>query len=78
VSRHEPGRRIHVLRRPRVPSVIIETHHALDFEEAARWKEERTLEVFAAAVAQGLVDALSSPASPALAGAKAGTTARTE
>jgi len=70
VSRHEPGRRIHVLRRPRVPSVIIETHHALDFEEAARWKEERTLEVFAAAVAQGLVDALSSPASPALAGSK--------
>ena len=68
-----------LLRRPRIPSVIIETHHALDFEEAARWKEERTLEVFAAAVAQGLVDALSSPASsPALAGTKAGTTARTE
>jgi N-acetylmuramoyl-L-alanine amidase len=56
-------RRIFVLRRPTMPSVIIETHHALDFEEAARWREERTLEAFAAAVAQGLVDALT-PAAP--------------
>jgi N-acetylmuramoyl-L-alanine amidase len=55
-----------MLRRPRVPSVIIETHHALDFEEAERWKEPRTLEAFAAAVAQGLVDGLAGPASPAL------------
>jgi N-acetylmuramoyl-L-alanine amidase len=65
VDRHEPGRRIMVLRRPRIPSVIIETHHALDFEEAARWKEDRTLEAFSSAVAQGLVDALSAPSSPA-------------
>ena len=54
-------RRIFVLRRPTLPSVIIETHHALDFEEAARWREERTLEAFAAAVAQGLVEALAPP-----------------
>jgi N-acetylmuramoyl-L-alanine amidase len=59
VDRHEPGYRIMMLRRPRIPSVIIETHHALDFEEAERWKEPRTLEAFAAAVAQGLVDGLS-------------------
>jgi N-acetylmuramoyl-L-alanine amidase len=58
VSRHEPGKRIFVLRKPPMPSVIIETHHALDFEEVARWREERTLEAFAAAVAQGVVDAL--------------------
>jgi N-acetylmuramoyl-L-alanine amidase len=58
VDRHEPGYRIMMLRRPRIPSVIIETHHALDFEEAARWREPRTLEAFSAAVAQGLVDAL--------------------
>ncbi|WP_343073527.1 N-acetylmuramoyl-L-alanine amidase family protein [Pyxidicoccus fallax] len=57
-------RRIFVLRRPTLPSVIIETHHALDFEEAARWREERTLEAFAAAVAQGLVDALAPTAPP--------------
>jgi N-acetylmuramoyl-L-alanine amidase len=65
VDRHEPGYRIMMLRRPRIPSVIIETHHALDFEEAERWKEPRTLEAFASAVAQGLVDALSSTPSPA-------------
>ncbi len=58
VSRHAPGRRIFVLRKPSMPSVIIETHHAWDFEEEARWREPRTLEAFSAAVAQGLVDAL--------------------
>lgn len=63
VDRHVPGRRVMVLRRPRIPSVIIETHHALDFEEAERWKEERTLDAFSAAVARGLVEALA-PASP--------------
>lgn len=57
-------RRIFVLRRPTIPSVIIETHHALDFEEAARWREEHTLEAFAAAVAQGLVDALAPAPGP--------------
>lgn len=57
-------RRIFVLRRPTIPSVIIETHHALDFEEAARWREERTLEAFSAAVAQGLVDAFAPAAVP--------------
>ena len=43
---------------------------ALDFEEAARWRETRTLESFAAAVAQGLVDALA-PEAPAKANASA-------
>ncbi len=61
VSRHQPGQRIFVLRKPPMPSVIIETHHALDLEEVARWREERTLEAFAAAVAQGVVDALAPP-----------------
>jgi N-acetylmuramoyl-L-alanine amidase len=73
VDRHEPGYRIMMLRRPRIPSVIIETHHALDFEEAERWKEPRTLEAFSAAVAQGLVDGLSSPPSPAPSVAATGT-----
>ncbi|QDE97842.1 N-acetylmuramoyl-L-alanine amidase [Myxococcus xanthus] len=58
VAREPTHRQIFVLRKPRIPSVIIETHHALDFEESARWREQRTLEAFAAAVAQGLVDAL--------------------
>ncbi len=65
VDRHVPGQRIMVLRRPRIPSVIIETHHALDFEENERWKEARTLEVFASAVARGLVDGLQPPPAPA-------------
>ncbi|MFP2962960.1 N-acetylmuramoyl-L-alanine amidase [Myxococcus sp. 1LA] len=64
VAREPTHRQIFVLRKPRMPSVIIETHHALDFEEAARWRETRTLEAFAAAVAQGLVDALT-PEAPA-------------
>ncbi|MFY0567870.1 N-acetylmuramoyl-L-alanine amidase family protein [Archangium lansingense] len=63
VSRHLPGQRIFVLRKPPMPSIIIETHHALDFEEVARWREERTLEAFAAAVAQGVVDAFAPPPS---------------
>jgi N-acetylmuramoyl-L-alanine amidase len=76
VSRHAPGRRIHVLRRPRIPSVIIETHHALDYEEAERWKEARTLEAFSAAVAQGLVDGLSGPEAPARSTSGAGMAAQ--
>jgi N-acetylmuramoyl-L-alanine amidase len=63
VSRHQPGQRIFVLRMPPMPSVIIETHHAWDLEEEKRWREERTLEAFAAAVARGLVDALATPTS---------------
>jgi N-acetylmuramoyl-L-alanine amidase len=60
---------LYVLRKPDVPSVIVETHHFLDLEEAARWKEPRTLEAFAAAVAGALVDALARPAPKAAAGA---------
>jgi N-acetylmuramoyl-L-alanine amidase len=56
--------------------VIIETHHALDFEEAERWKDPRTLEAFAAAVAQGLVDGLSGAPSPAPSVATTGTAAQ--
>jgi hypothetical protein len=52
---------LYVLRKPAVPSVIVETHHFLDLEEAARWAEPRTLEAFAAAVAGALVEALSKP-----------------
>lgn len=55
------GRRIYLLRKPRMPAVIIETHHGLDLEELTRWREPRTLEVFAATVAAGLLDALDSP-----------------
>lgn len=58
VDRHEPGSRIFILRRPVMPSILIETHHALDPREAQRWKEKETFDAFAAATAAALVDAL--------------------
>jgi len=59
VDRREPKRtRVFMLRQREVPTVIVETHHALDFEESARWREARTWEAFSAAVAAGLVEAL--------------------
>lgn len=62
VDRHVPGQRIYMLRRPRVPSVIIETHHALDVREASRWREARVLDAFSAAVANALAEVLSAEA----------------
>ena len=44
-----------------MPAVIVETHHSLDVEESARWREDATLESFAAALAAGLVDTLDVP-----------------
>jgi N-acetylmuramoyl-L-alanine amidase len=43
-----------MLRRPQVPSVIIETHNAPDEREVARWDETRTLDAFADAVRAGV------------------------
>lgn len=43
------------------PVVIIETHHALDSLEMARWHDSHTHDAFAAAVATGLLDALKKP-----------------
>ncbi|MDI1436757.1 N-acetylmuramoyl-L-alanine amidase [Polyangium sorediatum] len=60
VDRHTPERRIFVLRRPKMPSVLVETHHALDPRDARRWDEPATLVVFASAVGAALVDVLSS------------------
>ncbi len=56
VDRHLPRRRIWMLRKPKVPSVIVETHHALDLEERQRWQEPQTLEAFGAAVASALLE----------------------
>jgi N-acetylmuramoyl-L-alanine amidase len=50
------ARRIWFLRKLEVPTIIIETHHALDYEEVARWREMRTRNLFAFAVARGLLD----------------------
>jgi N-acetylmuramoyl-L-alanine amidase len=58
VDRHTPDQRIFVLRRAAMPSVLIETHNALDPREADRWTDPETLDAFAAAVAAALGEAL--------------------
>jgi N-acetylmuramoyl-L-alanine amidase len=58
IDRHVPGARIFMLRRPAVPSVIVETHHGLDLAEVEQWKEPSTRERFADALAAGLAEAL--------------------
>ncbi|MFT5679706.1 MAG: N-acetylmuramoyl-L-alanine amidase [Myxococcota bacterium] len=59
VDRHEPRKRIMFLRRPTMPSVIIETHHAMDPTSAKRFAEPETLAAFHAAVISGLAGFLS-------------------
>lgn len=49
------GRGLAMLRRPPMPSVIVETHHAWHPEEWARWQEEETRLAFAAATAEALL-----------------------
>jgi N-acetylmuramoyl-L-alanine amidase len=58
VDRHAPDQRIFVLRRAAMPSILVETHNALDAREALRWEDPETLDAFAAAVAAALADAL--------------------
>ena len=55
----EPGsfldrRGLLMLRRPQMPSVIIEVHHAYNLEEVRRWDEQATREAFALAAATAL------------------------
>ncbi|TNE92550.1 MAG: hypothetical protein EP330_00995 [Deltaproteobacteria bacterium] len=47
-------RGLKMLRTPEVPSVIIETHHALDPAEVACWKRPETHASFAQAVSAGI------------------------
>lgn len=63
VDRHTPAQRIAFLRRPTMPSVIIETHHSWYLSEAQRWEEPRTLEVFGESVTAALVDYFTAPRS---------------
>jgi N-acetylmuramoyl-L-alanine amidase len=58
IDRHVPGARIFLLRRPRVPSVIVETHHGLDLSEVQQWKQVATRERFADALAAALAKVL--------------------
>ncbi len=58
VDRHAPDKRIFVLRRTRMPAVIIETHNALDPREAVLFEDPLVRRSFALAVARGIKDAL--------------------
>lgn len=51
-----PKTRVYFLHASKVPTVIIETHHALDSREVARWDEPETHAAFASAVAAALQD----------------------
>ena len=48
--------RVFFLRASQIPTVIIETHHALDVREVARWEELATLDAFSFAVAAAVLD----------------------
>lgn len=58
VDAHPPRQRIWMLSRPELPVLILETHHALDVEERARWDEPATHRAVATAVAAALLEAL--------------------
>ncbi|MCB9684019.1 MAG: N-acetylmuramoyl-L-alanine amidase [Alphaproteobacteria bacterium] len=47
-----------MLYEPPIPAVIVETHHALDPAEVARWSEPETEAAFADAVAGALIEVL--------------------
>jgi N-acetylmuramoyl-L-alanine amidase len=49
-----------MLRRPEIPSIIIETHNHQNPDEVARWAEPATRQVFYATVATALVHTLTS------------------
>ncbi len=63
VDRHEPRQRVYMLRRPKVPVVIVETHQALHAEEWARWQEPGTVAALAEALAEA-VDRAAAGAAP--------------
>lgn len=62
VDRHAPGARIFVLHAPKLPSVLIETHNALDDREALRWDQPETRAAFASALASALSSVLAGSA----------------
>ena len=48
-------RGLRMLRRPGVPSILIETHNALDGRETQRWNEAATRDAFARAMTEALL-----------------------
>lgn len=50
------NQRVYFLRASTIPTVIVETHHALNPEEVARWEEPTTRTAFAAAIGAAVLD----------------------
>lgn len=49
-------KRVYFLRGSTIPTVIVETHHALDAQEVARWDQPSTHAAFAAAIGAAVLD----------------------
>lgn len=49
-------KRVYFLRGSTIPTVIVETHHALDVQEVARWEQPSTHAAFAAAIGAAVLD----------------------
>lgn len=58
VDRHPTSERVFVLWRPSLPSVIVETHNALDDREARRWEQPETRAAFASSIVAALAAVL--------------------
>lgn len=61
LDRHPVGKRIFLLRATSMPAILVETHHALDPFEVARWNEPRTVRAFSRALAEALDGTLDEP-----------------
>jgi len=57
-DRHAHEQRIFVLWKPTMPSIIVETHHALDPREVKIWAQTSTHETFASVLAASFIDTL--------------------
>lgn len=64
IDRRPIRKRVYFLRASTIPTVIIETHHALDSAEVARWDEATTVSAFSSAVGAAVLEAVSNQPSP--------------
>lgn len=61
VDRHPAKRRLYMLRRPHVPSILVETHNAVVRDEALAWQATSTRLAFYTAVSAALADVADAP-----------------
>ena len=61
VDARPQGKRVFFLYGSSIPTIIVETHHARDPSEVARWGELRTVDAFALAMAAALLEGRGAP-----------------